>query len=190
MESNEDQHKVNFAIIIISFLLLMPLFVFSAQPKGRHPVARIRVCFQLFLHLIVFLFVFALALCFFCVFSSQFKELSPPSTPPCVFVSSVRSSNSHPDLLVIQQQQHPTFSDTHRSSIMDFHFLSHYSYIKGNLWTHMLASCIPYWYNRTSLQDSAIQCKIVQDSERCRMQNVSFPSHVVQNSGLSSPFLA
>ena len=27
------------------------------------------------------------------------------------FVSSVRSSNSHPDLLVIQQHHHPTFSD-------------------------------------------------------------------------------
>ena len=36
---------------------------------------------------------------------------------------------------------HPTFSDTHRSSTLDFHFLSHYSYIKaimlykGNHWT-------------------------------------------------------
>merc|ERR1712143_1009 len=26
---------------------------------------------------------------------------------------------------------HPTFSDTHRSSTLDFHFLSHYSYIKA-----------------------------------------------------------
>merc|ERR1712082_150822 len=43
--------------------------------------------------------------------------------------SSVRSSNSHPDLLVIQ---HPThFFRSHRSSILDFHFLSHYSYIKA-----------------------------------------------------------
>merc|ERR1712016_82966 len=42
--------------------------------------------------------------------------------------SSVRSSNSHPDLLLIH---HPTFSVTHRSSILDFHFLSHYSYIKA-----------------------------------------------------------
>ena len=49
----------------------------------------------------------------------------------------------------------PTFSDTHRSSIMDFHFLSHASYIKGNHWTHLLATCIPYKYNRTTLQDSA-----------------------------------
>ena len=56
-----------------------------------------------------------------------------------VIVSSVRSSNSHPDLLVIQ---HPTpFFRSHRSSTLDFHFLSHYSYIKvimlykGNHWT-------------------------------------------------------
>merc|ERR1711978_791955 len=53
--------------------------------------------------------------------------------------SSVRSYNSHPDLLVIQ---HPThFFRSHRSSTLDFHFLSHYSYIKaimlykGNHWT-------------------------------------------------------
>ena len=56
-----------------------------------------------------------------------------------VFVSSVRSSNSHPNLLVIQ---HPThFFRSHRSSTLDFHFLSHYSYIKAimlykdNHWT-------------------------------------------------------
>ena len=74
----------------------------------------------------------------------------------CV-VSSVRSSNSHPDLLLT----HPHFFRSHRSSKLDFHFLSHYSYInaimlyKGNHWTHLLATCIPYGYNRTSLQDSA-----------------------------------
>merc|ERR1712102_111622 len=33
--------------------------------------------------------------------------------------SSVRSSYSHPDLLLITT--HPTFSDTHRSSTLDFH---------------------------------------------------------------------
>ena len=56
-----------------------------------------------------------------------------------IFVSSVRSSNSHPDLLVIQ---HPThFFRSHRSSTLDFHFLSHYSYrkaimlYKDNHWT-------------------------------------------------------
>ena len=43
--------------------------------------------------------------------------------------SSVRSSNSHPDLLLIHH--HPTFSVTHRSSTLDFHFLSHYSYRKA-----------------------------------------------------------
>merc|ERR1711973_469726 len=45
--------------------------------------------------------------------------------------SSVRSSNSHPDLLVIHHH-HPThFFRSHRSSTLDFHFLSHYSYIKA-----------------------------------------------------------
>ena len=48
----------------------------------------------------------------------------------CLFVSSVRSSNSHPDLLLIQPP--PThFFRSHRSSKLDFHFLSHYSYIKA-----------------------------------------------------------
>ena len=53
-----------------------------------------------------------------------YKEISGHN-----FISSVRSSNSHPDLLVIQ---HPThFFRSHRSSTLDFHFLSHYSYIKA-----------------------------------------------------------
>ena len=69
-------------------------------------------------------------------------------------IVSVRSSYNHPDLLLIHHQ-HPHFFRSHRSSIQDFHFLSHYSYIKGNHWTHMLATCIPYGYNRTSLPDSA-----------------------------------
>merc|ERR1711978_335738 len=54
--------------------------------------------------------------------------------------SSVRSSYSHPDLLLIHPP--PThFFRSHRSSSLDFHFLSHYSYIKammlykGNHWT-------------------------------------------------------
>ena len=41
------------------------------------------------------------------------------------FFSSVRSSYSNPDLLLIHP---PTFSD---HSTLDFHFLSHYSYIKA-----------------------------------------------------------
>ena len=55
-------------------------------------------------------------------------------------ISSVRSSYSHPDLLVIHHN-HPTIFRSHRSSTLDFHFLSHYSYIKarmlykGNHWT-------------------------------------------------------
>merc|ERR1712218_599530 len=53
--------------------------------------------------------------------------------------SSVRSSYSHPDLLLIHPPPH--FFRSHRSSPLDFHFLSHYSYIKaimlykGNHWT-------------------------------------------------------
>ena len=47
------------------------------------------------------------------------------------FVSSVRSSNSHPDLLLTQQ--HPTFSDLACLPLYntDFHFLSYYSYTKA-----------------------------------------------------------
>ena len=86
------------------------------------------------------------------------------------FISSVRSSYSHPDLLLIHHHPPPHFFRTHQSSILDFHFLSHYSYIKGNHWTHLLATCIPYGYNGTSLQDSARLCKIVQDGTRwCNM---------------------
>merc|ERR1712218_584515 len=57
----------------------------------------------------------------------------------CFFISSVRSSYSHPDLLVTQHPPH--FFRSHRSSTLDLHFLSHYSYIKairlykGNHWT-------------------------------------------------------
>ena len=53
------------------------------------------------------------------------------------------------------------FFRPNRSSTLDFHFLSDYSYIKaimlykGNHWTQLLATCIPYGYNRISLQDSA-----------------------------------
>ena len=84
--------------------------------------------------------------------------LVPGDVPwPLIFLfSSIRSSNSHPDLLVTQHH-HPTFSDTHQSSILDFHFLSHYSNIKGNHWTHQLATCIPY------VQDSARKCKLVHN---------------------------
>ena len=48
------------------------------------------------------------------------------------------------------------FFISHQSSTLDFHFLSQDSHIKGNHWTQLLATCIPYGYNRTSLQDSAI----------------------------------
>merc|ERR1711973_382836 len=55
-------------------------------------------------------------------------------------ISSVRSSNSHPDLLLTQHHQHPHFFRSHRSSTLGFHLLSHYSYIKaimlykGKIW--------------------------------------------------------
>ena len=41
--------------------------------------------------------------------------------------SSVRSSYGHPDLLLITTH----FFRSHRSLTLDFHFLSHYSYIKA-----------------------------------------------------------
>ena len=44
-----------------------------------------------------------------------------------LFFSSVRSSYSHPDLLVITTH----FFRSHWSITLDFHFLSHYSYIKA-----------------------------------------------------------
>ena len=65
-------------------------------------------------------------------------------------ISSVRSFNSHPDLL-LTHQQHPTFFRSHRSSTLDFHFLSHYSYItaimlyKGNHWTRYAGFMVPSW---------------------------------------------
>merc|ERR1712015_481452 len=55
--------------------------------------------------------------------------------------SSVRSSYRHPDLLLIHHHPPTHFFRSHRSSTLDFHFLSHYSYIKaimlnkGNHWT-------------------------------------------------------
>merc|ERR1712116_40790 len=65
--------------------------------------------------------------------------------------SSVRSSYSHPDLLLIHHHHPPTFSVTHRSSTLDFHFLSHYSYIKaimlykGNHWTRCAGFMVASW---------------------------------------------
>ena len=106
--------------------------------------------------------------------SSQYKfyfvdsELNGPKCTMYYMLpifSSVRSSNSHPDLLVIQHH-HPLFR-SHRSSTLDFHFLSYYSYIKviklykGNQWTHLLAICIVYLMGTTGPH-----CKIVQNSAR------------------------
>ena len=57
------------------------------------------------------------------------------------FISSVRSFNSHPDLLLIHHPPNTHFFRSHLSSTLDFHFLSHYSYIKAimlyksNHWT-------------------------------------------------------
>ena len=72
-------------------------------------------------------------------------------------ISSVRSSNSHTDLLLIHHPTHPHFFRSHRSSTLDFHFLSHYSYIKaimlykgttkqdsGILWNTLAYSGIPW----------------------------------------------
>ena len=76
------------------------------------------------------------------------------------FVSSVRSSYSQPNLLLIQHP--PThFFRSHRSSILDFHFLSHYSnsYIKGNHLTYLLT-------HEYLMGTTGYHCKIVQDSAR------------------------
>ena len=60
---------------------------------------------------------------------------------------SVRSSYSHPDLLLITTH----FFRSHRSSTLDFHFLSHYSYIKaimlykGNHWTRCAGFMDALW---------------------------------------------
>ena len=67
------------------------------------------------------------------LFKGCFQDEDDPA-PVCknttftgYFVSSVRSSYSHPDLLLITTH----FFRSHRSSTLDFHFLSHYSYIKA-----------------------------------------------------------
>ena len=71
--------------------------------------------------------------------------------PSGALVSSVRSSSSHPDLLLIHHHHPPTFSVIHRSSTLDFHFLSHYSYIKaimlykGNHWTRCAGFMVASW---------------------------------------------
>merc|ERR1711978_297651 len=66
--------------------------------------------------------------------------------------SSVRSSYSHPDLLLIHP---PHFFRSHRSSTLDFHFLSHYSYIKAIMLykgNHcVLASWMPHGFDWASL---------------------------------------
>ena len=67
--------------------------------------------------------------------------------------SSARSSYSHPDLLLIHHHPPTTthFFRSHWSSTMDFHFLSHYSYIKaivlykGNHWTRCAGFMVASW---------------------------------------------
>merc|ERR1712240_239331 len=59
--------------------------------------------------------------------------------------SSVRSSYSHPDLLLIHP---PHFFRSHRSSTLDFHFLSHYS-------TAVRRHCTD-WYEICALTDHEI----------------------------------
>ena len=79
-------------------------------------------------------------------------------TQACYVVSSVRSSYSQPDLLLITTH----LFRSHRSSTLDFHFLSHYSYIKaimlykGNHWTRcagfMDASWVPLGITNDDLE--------------------------------------
>ena len=70
--------------------------------------------------------------------------------------SSVRSSNSHPDLLLIHHN-HPHFFRSHWPSTLDFHFLSHYSNIKAIMLKkaitglNVLASWMPHGFDWASL---------------------------------------
>ena len=91
-------------------------------------------------------------------------------------MSSVRSSNSHPDVLVTHHHQQPPFFKSHWSSALDFHFLSHNSYIKGKHLTHLLATCM-------MVHDGARWCKMVQDSAiPCNtMQYHAIPCNTMQN---------
>jgi len=74
---------------------------------------------------------------------------------PCVF-SSVRSSYTHPDLLVIHP---PHFFRSHRSSTLDFHFLSHYSYIKAimlyNLYINYINYKVNHWTQCAGFMDAS-----------------------------------
>ena len=53
----------------------------------------------------------------------------------------------------------PHFFRSHRSSTLDFHFLSHYSYIKGNHSTYLLT-------HEYLMGTTGHHCKILQDSAR------------------------
>ena len=79
-------------------------------------------------------------------------DLSRTNGPCCCrFSSSVRSSYSHPDLLLTHHPTPPHFFRAHRSSTLDFHFLSLYSYIKaimlykGNHWTRCAGFMVASW---------------------------------------------
>merc|ERR1711952_523083 len=72
--------------------------------------------------------------------------------------SSVRSSNSHPDLLLTHSTP-PHFFRSHRFSTLDFHFLSHNSYIKaimlykGNHWTRCAGFMDASWVRLSIIDD-------------------------------------
>ena len=84
-----------------------------------------------------------------------------------VIVSSVRSSYSHPHLLLTHHHQPTHFFRSPRSSTLDFHFLRNYSYIKalmlykGNHWTQcagfMDASWVQLGINNDDLGTSWAQ---------------------------------
>ena len=68
-----------------------------------------------------------------CMPNNCWRSVPLPCGQYMAIFSSIRSSNSNSNLLVI----HPHFFRAHPSSTLDFHFLSHYSYIKSNHWTHL-----------------------------------------------------
>ena len=88
------------------------------------------------------IFLTLLCILFYCRIIFDFRPVVYPWICDTLFISSVRSSYSHPDLLATSDPAAPPhFSRSHPSSTLDFHFLSHYSYIKaimlykGNHWT-------------------------------------------------------
>ena len=103
------------------------------------------------------------------------------------FFSSVRSSNSHPDLLVIQQH-HPLFQITPvlNTGLSLSEPLQVYQKQSLDCWLHVYLMCSARQCK--IVQDSARQCKIVQDSARqCNIvQDSAIPCNTMQYHAIPS----